>query len=86
MSDPNPVVEAQRELDVLLASMRSLMLASSAEDGVPEASYAPFVRDEAGCLYVFVSGLSRRLGELSDQQGFRQGQQPVPLRRRRVGQ
>lgn len=64
MSDPN-AAQAQRELETLLTTTRSLMLATLGADGNPEASYAPFVRDAEGCLYVFVSRLSRHTANLA---------------------
>jgi len=36
----------------------SLVLATVSADGVPHASYAPFVRDEAKNFYIYVSGLA----------------------------
>ncbi|HEY9877900.1 MAG TPA: pyridoxamine 5'-phosphate oxidase family protein [Leptolyngbyaceae cyanobacterium] len=37
---------------------QSLMLSTINPDGTPNASYTPFVMDEARCLYIYVSGLS----------------------------
>ncbi len=37
---------------------QSLMLSTVSADGMPNASYAPFVKDEANHFYIFVSGLS----------------------------
>lgn len=59
------LAQAQADLDRLLDTSRSLMLASVDESGRPEASYAPFIRDEAGRLYVFVSALSRHTANLA---------------------
>lgn len=56
---------AQADLDRLLENTRSLMLATIDETGRPEASYAPFVRDQDGRLYVFVSALSRHTAHLA---------------------
>lgn len=44
----------------------SLMLATVGRDGFPGASYAPFVRDEEGNYYIFVSRLSAHTRELLD--------------------
>lgn len=41
-----------------LESFESLILATVSSDGVPNASYAPFVRDEAQNFYLYVSGLA----------------------------
>ncbi len=59
------LAQAQADLDRLLETSRSLMLATVDEIGRPEASYAPFIRDEAGRLYVFVSALSRHTANLA---------------------
>lgn len=41
-----------------LEQFESLILATVSVEGVPNASYAPFVRDEAKHFYVYVSGLA----------------------------
>lgn len=41
-----------------IESFESLILATVNPDGVPNASYAPFVRDEAQNFYLYVSGLA----------------------------
>ncbi len=48
------------------AAFRSLLLATSTRDGSPEASYAPYVTDQAGNLYVYVSALSRHTRNLQE--------------------
>lgn len=58
--------QARIELDGLWEETRSLMLATEAEDGYPEVSYAPYVRGGDGCLYVFVSGLARHTRNLGE--------------------
>jgi hypothetical protein len=57
--------QVQADLDRLLERSLSLMLATADESGRPEASYAPFVRDEHGRFYVFVSELSRHTANLA---------------------
>ncbi|OBS09889.1 HugZ family pyridoxamine 5'-phosphate oxidase [Acidihalobacter prosperus] len=53
-------------LDALYAGCRSLILATLDDDGVPHASPAPFVRDDAhGDYYVYVSGLSAHTRHLA---------------------
>ncbi|MGB3240110.1 MAG: pyridoxamine 5'-phosphate oxidase family protein [Geitlerinemataceae cyanobacterium] len=42
----------------LLERLESLILATVSVEGVPNASYAPFVRDEANNFYIYVSGLA----------------------------
>ncbi len=39
-------------------TVNSLMLSTISSDGMPHASYAPYVMDPAHCLYIFTSGLS----------------------------
>lgn len=46
---------------------QSLMLSTVNPNGTPHASYAPFVRDEAGKLYIYVSGLSAHTQNLEQQ-------------------
>jgi putative heme iron utilization protein len=48
-----------------LARFKTLIMATSSADGTPEASYAPFVRAQDDCFYVYVSGLSRHTGNLA---------------------
>jgi putative heme iron utilization protein len=42
----------------LPAEVSSLMLSTVSPEGIPQASYAPYVMDEAYHLYIFASGLS----------------------------
>ena len=41
------------------SGFRSVLMATVNQDGVPEASYAPYVTDDNGNYYVLVSGLAR---------------------------
>jgi len=50
---------AEADYHKLLEECRSLMMATAGETPTPEASYAPFVRDENGAFYVFVSEMAR---------------------------
>jgi putative heme iron utilization protein len=52
------------EARAFLARFRTLLMATVSADGAPEASYAPFVRPDDNCFYVYVSGLSRHTGNL----------------------
>ena len=45
---------------------RSVMMATVNQDGVPEASYAPYVTDDRGSYYVFVSGLARHTHDFKE--------------------
>lgn len=44
--------------------IQTLGLSTLSEDGKPKASYAPFVMDEAGNLYIYVSGLASHTQDL----------------------
>jgi putative heme iron utilization protein len=60
-SAPNrPEDEAQH----LLAGFKTLLMSTVGAEGVPDASYTPFVRMQDDCFYVYVSGLSRHTTNL----------------------
>ena len=59
LTDPI-VVEAGE----FLAEFRSVLMATTSADGVPDASYAPFVRIDDNAFYVNLSGLSTHTGNL----------------------
>jgi heme iron utilization protein len=42
----------------LISSQQTLLLSTASAIGVPDISYAPFVRDHAGFFYVFVSEMA----------------------------
>ncbi len=42
----------------LMASQQTLLLSTASAYGVPGISYAPFVRDDAGIFYIYVSELA----------------------------
>ena len=42
----------------LIASQQTLLLSTASADGVPDISYAPFVRDHAGLFYIYVSEMA----------------------------
>lgn len=48
----------QAEIEAFRQQQQTLLLASNNEAGLAEASYAPFVEDENGHLYLLLSGLS----------------------------
>lgn len=50
-----PEDEAQQ----LLAGFKTLLMSTVSAEGIPDASYTPFVRMEDDSFYVYVSGLSR---------------------------
>jgi putative heme iron utilization protein len=42
----------------LMASQQTLLLSTASAIGVPDISYAPFVRDDAGVFYIYVSEMA----------------------------
>jgi hypothetical protein len=48
------------------SAFRSVLMATVNQDGVPEASYAPYVMDDGGRYYVFVSGLARHTRDFQE--------------------
>jgi len=66
MPQPTPsTTEAlQREANAFLEQFKTLLLATVSEDGHPDCSYAPFLRDERGHLYIFVSELAQHTKNL----------------------
>jgi putative heme iron utilization protein len=42
----------------LLASQQTLLLSTASANDVPDISYAPFVRDNAGLFYIYVSDMA----------------------------
>lgn len=52
---------------VLIANSQSLIMASCADNGDPDVSYAPFVRHQ-NAFYIYVSQLARHTGNLLRQQ------------------
>jgi hypothetical protein len=50
--------QVQAEYEEFIAQFRSLILSTVSAEGVPDASYAPFVADNAKNFYIFVSGLA----------------------------
>lgn len=57
-------VDIRAEVRTLIDQRRTLHLATQGKDGEPEASYAPFICDEAGRFYIFVSELTRHTRNL----------------------
>ena len=42
----------------LMASQQTLLLSTASSNGIPDISYAPFVRDHAGVFYIYVSEMA----------------------------
>lgn len=55
-----PEAEAQH----LLAGFKTLLMSTVSAEGIPDASYTPFMRMQDDCFYVYVSGLSRHTTNL----------------------
>ncbi|MBM3963646.1 MAG: HugZ family protein [Planctomycetes bacterium] len=53
----------EKQLQSLIDGCRTVILATASPDGVPNASYAPFV-DYDGSFFVLVSGLAKHTGNL----------------------
>ncbi|NOS73854.1 MAG: HugZ family protein [Methyloglobulus sp.] len=64
MNDTENLTERANALQELLASQQTLLLSTASVSGVPDLSYAPFVQDQAGCFYVFVSELAAHTANL----------------------
>ena len=53
-----------RRYHELIASQQTLLLSTASVTGVPDISYAPFVRDHAGFFYIFVSEMAGHTANL----------------------
>lgn len=62
---PKPSLdEILQEAREFQAAFGSLLLATADAQGVPHASYAPYVTDDAGCYFVYVSELATHTANL----------------------
>lgn len=50
----------------MIQSCKSLTLSTLNKEGIPNASYAPFVIDENGCFYINISGMAKHTVNLYD--------------------
>nr|WP_279027060.1 pyridoxamine 5'-phosphate oxidase family protein [Snodgrassella alvi] len=66
MSEQQNVAELQAAV-TRLQQLNSLVLATVAQDGTPQASYAPFAEYD-GCLYILLSGLAPHTQNLQQQE------------------
>jgi putative heme iron utilization protein len=64
VSDKLNLTERVSALNDLLASQQTLLLSTASINSVPDLSYAPFVRDQSGCFYIFVSDLAAHTANL----------------------
>jgi putative heme iron utilization protein len=58
--------ELLHEMREFQSAFRSVLMATVNQDGVPEASYAPYVTKDDGSYYVFVSGLARHTRDFQE--------------------
>jgi len=55
-----------RRYHELIASQQTLLLSTASAKGVPDISYAPFVRDHNGLFYIYVSDMACHTGNLQN--------------------
>lgn len=65
MSGTADLSEKENALQNLLASQQTVLLSTASATGDPDLSYAPFVRDGAGCFYIIISELAVHTANLS---------------------
>lgn len=61
----NKFEQAQAAYATFLDDISSLTLATCSADGIPNASYAPFVTDDDRHFYIYISGLSTHTQNLA---------------------
>ncbi|WP_275096603.1 HugZ family protein [Sedimenticola hydrogenitrophicus] len=59
--------QAEADYQALIDSQRTLLLSTVTAAGEPEISYAPYLRDESGRFYIFVSELAAHTRNLRHQ-------------------
>lgn len=64
INETENLTERAIDLQELLASQQTLLLSTASASCVPDLSYAPFVRDQTGCFYIFVSELAGHTANL----------------------
>ena len=64
MNDKIDLTERANALNDLLTSQKTLLLSTASVQSIPDLGYAPFVRDESGCFYIFVSDLASHTANL----------------------
>lgn len=64
MNETDNLTERAIDLQELLATQQTLLLSTANASCVPDLSYAPFVRDQSGCFYIFVSELAGHTANL----------------------
>ncbi|MBW4646295.1 MAG: pyridoxamine 5'-phosphate oxidase family protein [Goleter apudmare HA4340-LM2] len=56
--------KVQSEYESFLPRFKSAIISTVSEQGIPNASYAPFVSDESKNIYIYVSGLAKHTQNL----------------------
>jgi len=56
--DENEQYRVNQNYQELVQSQQTLLLSTVSDQGEPECSYAPFIRDSQGIFYIFVSELA----------------------------
>ncbi len=64
MNDTAELTERTKALHNLLASQQTLLLSTASVTGIPDLGYAPYLRDQAGCFYIFISELAAHTANL----------------------
>jgi heme iron utilization protein len=64
MNDSTDLTKRAIALEALLASQQTLLLSTASATGIPDISYAPFVRNESGCFSILISELAAHTGNL----------------------
>ncbi len=64
MDNADNLIEKARALQNLLSSQQTLLMSTVSDSCVPNMSYAPFVRDQSGCFYIFISDLADHTSNL----------------------
>jgi putative heme iron utilization protein len=52
------IEDLSKRYQELMASQQTLLLSTVSANGIPDISYAPFVRDHAGVFYIYVSEMA----------------------------
>ena len=64
MNENDNLTEKSQQLESLVTSQQTLLLSTSSVNGVPDLSYAPYIRDINGYFYIFVSELATHTANL----------------------
>jgi heme iron utilization protein len=64
MNEPTDLTQRAIASQALLAAQQTLLLSTASATGMPDISYAPFVRDESGCFNILISELAAHTGNL----------------------